>query len=73
MAIFCNNCSSNMLQLEKEFYRLNIDCDIRFKGKRWRGNCCLQTTTGMCTFLFSGDAIGFHKPDGLGFLMTPNL
>ena len=62
--------SSKMLQLEKEFYRLKIDI-LGLSETHWRGNGCLQTTTGKCTFLFSGGAIGSYKAAGVGFLMTP--
>ena len=61
--------SSRFLQLEKDFYRLKIDI-MGLSETHWRGSGSLLTTTGKCSFLYSGAAIGSRKAAGVGLLMT---
>ena len=61
--------SSKLLQLEKDLHRLKIDI-LGVSETHWRGSGSLLTTTGKCSFMYSGAAIGSRKAAGVGFLMT---
>ena len=59
--------SSELMQLEKDLYRLKIDI-LAVNLALCRGSNSMLTTTGKCSFMYSG--AGSRKAPGFGFPMT---